>query len=283
MREITETMREISAKWIFEQYYRRTAKKFGQNFLFDARINNKIVSAVGDLQNKIVVEVGPGPGGLTLEILKRDIQKLYLVEYDAHWVSVWRELKPQFGEKLEIIERDALHFNLSDVAPNVVISNLPYNISTQLLFRWLPHFDLCEKFLLMFQKEVADRLGAIPSTKAYGRLSVLVQWKSKVRKIFDLEPGSFFPSPKVKSSVLQFSPFAKNDCECYENFECFSQMLQDLFAHRRKIVQGPLKKYFENPSEILHDLGYDINARAEQIAVTDFIKMCKIYSESNRV
>ncbi|MDR2794987.1 MAG: 16S rRNA (adenine(1518)-N(6)/adenine(1519)-N(6))-dimethyltransferase RsmA [Holosporaceae bacterium] len=272
-------MNEISAKQIFEQYYRKTTRRFGQNFLFDANINAKIVSAAGDLRNKVVAEVGPGPGGLTLEILKCDVQKLYIIEYDDHWISVWQELKPQFGGKLEVIGCDALHFRLDDISPNIVISNLPYNISTQLLFRWLPNFDLCEKFILMFQKEVADRFIAVPSTKAYGKLSILVQWKSRVRKIFDLEPGSFFPPPQVKSSVLQFSPFAKSNCECHENFDGFSQMLTHAFAHRRKTIRGSLKKYFVNPSEVLRNLGYDENTRAEQITVADFIKMYKMYSE----
>ncbi|MDR3180063.1 MAG: 16S rRNA (adenine(1518)-N(6)/adenine(1519)-N(6))-dimethyltransferase RsmA [Holosporaceae bacterium] len=275
-------MDQISAKQIFEQYYRRTTRKFAQNFLFDANINARIVSAAEDLRGKIVVEVGPGPGGLTLEILKHDVKKLYLIEYDDHWVSVWRELKAQFGEKLEVIGCDALHFNLADLSPNVVISNLPYNISTQLLFRWLPNFDLGEKFVLMFQKEVADRLIAVPSTKAYGKLSILVQWKSRVRKVFDLEPGSFFPAPKVKSSVLQFSPFAPNNGEYRENFECFSQMLTDAFAHRRKTIRGPLGKYFADPLEVLRSLGYNENTRAEQITVADFVKICQMYSDSKR-
>ncbi|GHT93408.1 hypothetical protein FACS1894122_08580 [Alphaproteobacteria bacterium] len=331
----------LSAKWIFENYYRKTHKKFGQNFLFDENINSRIVSTAGDLQNKIVVEIGPGPGGLTLEILKRNPKKLYVIEYDNHWASVWRELRPMFGDKLEVIECDALmvapqafthldsvsalqaHYpygsegseaenacgatthavragltstctesastlqayhaygsegSEAEKGSNVtLVSNLPYNISTQLLFKWLPQFDLCETYVLMFQKEVADRLCAVPSTKSYGRISVLAQWRSTVRKVFDLEPGSFSPPPKVKSSVLQFVPFSRDECDHYEDFECFSQILTDVFMHRRKIMLGPMKKYFQNPVEVLQSLGYDSNTRAEQISVQDFIKILQLH------
>jgi len=262
-----------SAKEIFNEFYNKTSKRFGQNFLFDENINHKIVSAAGDLSGKTVVEIGPGPGGLTVEILKQDIKKLCIIELDRHWAEVWRNLRSHFDDKLEVIECDALKFDFKTISPNIIISNLPYNISTQLLFKWLSEFDLYEKLILMFQKEVADRIYARPHTKNYGKLSVLCQWKSEVSKIFDLEPGSFSPPPKVKSTVVKFTPFQKEKANNIA-FKIMSDLLTDAFANRRKTVVKSLGKYFQNPAQILEDLGYDKNTRAEEISVDDFIKMC---------
>ena len=160
---------------------------------------------------------------------------------------------------------------MKNISPQIVISNLPYNISTQLLFKWLPEFDCYEKLLLMFQKEVAERIYASHKTKAYGKLSVLAQWKSKVTKKFDLEPGSFTPPPKVKSTVVEFVPFKKVS----ENidFQIFSNFLADIFAQRRKMVTKAMQKYFSAPEEILRQLGYNHQTRAEDISVEDYLNM----------
>jgi 16S rRNA (adenine1518-N6/adenine1519-N6)-dimethyltransferase len=260
---------DLSAKKIFDAFPCRAEKRFGQNFLFDEKINRKIVSAAGDLSGKIVAEVGPGPGGLTLEILKHDIKKLYVVELDPHWSNVWKSLASSSFSNLEVIECDALQLDFKNLAVNVIISNLPYNISTALLIKWLGEFDFYEKLVLMFQKEVADRLCAVPSTKSYGRLSVLTQCKSHVEKVFDLEPGSFFPPPKIKSSVVKFTPNLKK----IDDFCAFSNLLAVAFAHRRKTVIKSLSVFFQNPTHILRELGYDKNTRAEEISVDDYIKI----------
>lgn len=267
-----------SAKGIFDTFYNKASKKFGQNFLFDENINRRIVAAAGDLSGKTVVEIGPGPGGLTLEILKQNIAKLFIIEFDKRWHSVWVELKNHFGDKLEVIEYDALKFDLKSISPNIIISNLPYNISTQLLFKWLPEFDLYEKMILMFQKEVADRIYANPCTKNYGKLSVLCQWKSKVSKVFDLEPGSFSPPPKVRSTVVKFVPFPKEATEQLE-FKMMSNLLTDAFMCRRKTVAKSLRKYFQDPVQILENFGYNKNTRAEEISVDDFIKISTLSCE----
>jgi 16S rRNA (adenine1518-N6/adenine1519-N6)-dimethyltransferase len=261
----------LSAKKIFHAFPAKVEKKFGQNFLFDEKINRKIVAVAGDLTGKTVAEVGPGPGGLTLEILKRNIKKLYVVEFDPHWSAVWRELSPSFGGKLEVIEKDALEFDFKSVAPNAIISNLPYNISTRLLADWLKESDFYETFVLMFQKEVADRLCAVPSTKAYGRLSVLTQWKTSVAKAFDLEAGSFFPPPKVRSSVVKLIPHSKNRSS--GDFDLFSDLLASAFACRRKTVAKSLSKFFQNPENVLREFGYDKNVRAEEISVEDYVEL----------
>ncbi len=261
----------ITAKSIYNNSPFFAKKNFGQNFLFDEKINNKIVTTAGDLNNKIVMEVGPGPGGLTLEILKYSIKKLYIVEYDLRWVEVWNNLKHLFLDKLEIIYCDALKFNELIISPQIIISNLPYNISTQLLFKWLRNFDRYETLVLMFQKEVADRLYAKPGTKFYGKLSVISQWKSKVRKMFDLEPGSFFPSPKVRSTVVKFQPYIKDELD--KDFDLFLKIVGDSFLHKRKIIVKSLRKYIPNIENILNDMGYSKLIRAEELSINDFKKI----------
>lgn len=273
-------MSELSAKGIFDAFLNRAEKKFGQNFLFDEKINRKIVSVAGVLDGKTVVEVGPGPGGITLEILKQNIKKLYVIEFDARVAEVWRTLQSQFKGKLEIIECDALKFDLKRISPNIVISNLPYNISTELLLRWLPEFDICERYVLMFQKEVADRLCAVPKTKDYGRLSVLTQWKAQVTKAFDLDPGSFFPPPKVKSTVLKFEPFKKTDIVGVDYYGEFSKLLTEVFAHRRKMMLKFLGKFFADPKKALISIGYHESVRAEEISVTDYVRLLENYLSS---
>ena len=265
---------QLSAKRIFDTFQNKAAKRFGQNFLFDTKINHKIVSSAGDLTDKVVMEVGPGPGGLTLEILKQPVKKLYIVEIDRRWAEVWRTLSGLFDGKLEVIEEDALKFREEKIAPQVIISNLPYNISTVLLTKWLKNFDQFEKLVLMFQKEVAERLYAKPATKSYGRLSVLTQWKSEVEKMFDLEPGCFSPPPKVKSTIVRFFPKKTT-----EDYDFFSALLKDAFLHRRKLLANTLRKYSENIEEILQILGYSKTVRAEEISVEDFRKLilkCKV-------
>jgi 16S rRNA (adenine1518-N6/adenine1519-N6)-dimethyltransferase len=267
---------ELSAKKIFDAFRCGVNRNLGQNFLFDPRINRRIVGLAGDLIGKTVVEVGPGPGGLTLEILRSNVRKLYIVELDRRWCEVWRELVPLFGGRLEVVEVDALKFDFKSVSPNVIISNLPYNISTQLLFGWLEEFDLYETLVLTFQKEVADRLCAEPATSAYGKLTVLARWKSKVEKGFDLEAGSFFPVPGVRSTAVRFSPYPREKAP--EDFGLFSRLLAKAFMHRRKTVSKALSAFFGDPEKLLLDLGYGRNTRAGEISVADYVKMLHLCS-----
>lgn len=262
-----------SAKQVFDHFCGKAHRRFGQNFLFDPKINKKIVDVAGDLSNKVVVEVGPGPGGLTLEILKKNIKKLYLIEIDSCWADAWNSLKDLFPDKLEIIKSDALRFDMKSINPNIIISNLPYNISTQLLFRWLEEFDSYEKLVLMFQKEVADRIYAKPQTKSYGKMSVLCQWKSTATKAFDLDPGSFFPAPKVKSTIVKFDPFDKSMVAHSEKYDLFSSMLTAAFSQRRKIVSKNLSTCLNEATHVLEKFGYGKNARAEEISVADYINI----------
>ncbi|MDR0632028.1 MAG: 16S rRNA (adenine(1518)-N(6)/adenine(1519)-N(6))-dimethyltransferase RsmA [Holosporaceae bacterium] len=275
METLLSSVDELSAKKIFDAFSRAAKRSLGQNFLFDEKINRKIVSVAGDLTGKTITEIGPGPGGLTMEILRHPIKKMYVIEFDRHWSDVWRNLSRLFDGKLEVIEQDALKFDFGSIAPNVIISNLPYNISTQLLLKLLKEFDRYERLVLMFQKEVADRLYAVPSTKSYGRLSVLSQWKSRVEKAFDLEPGSFFPPPKVRSTVVKFTPYPRN--QSFDNFNLFSDLLTAAFTHRRKNVVKSLSKFCIDAKQILQELGYGPNTRAEEISVENYTKFIHIF------
>ncbi len=266
-------LNKLTARHLFNNFYVQTQKKLGQNFIFDEKIIKKIVSAAGDLKDLIVMEVGPGPGGLTLEILKHPIKKLYIIEFDSRWVEIWQNLMPLFDDKLEVIYCDALNFDELSISPQVIISNLPYNISTQLLTKWLPNFDRFKELILMFQKEVGDRLYAKPSTKNYGRLSVLCQWKAKVEKILDLESGSFYPPPKIKSTVVKFTPHEKD--ELFQHYPLFSKLVEAAFLHRRKTVIKSWKKYSQDIESILLNLGYNNRVRGEEIHVEDFQKIVK--------
>ena len=183
----------------------------------------------------------------------------------------------KFNKKLQVIQMDALKLKLDEISPQIVISNLPYNISTQLLQRWLVDFDICEQFVLMFQKEVAERICAKINTKAYGRLSILCQLKSDVKKIFDLEPGSFFPPPKIKSSVVKFIPFRKDQTLPAEKYDKLERFLSSAFSQRRKVIIKCMRDFFENPETVLKELGYNCDVRPEQISVNDYKKLAEKY------
>lgn len=258
----------MSPKEIYERYRQYAKKELGQNFIFDQNVNRKIVDAAGNLGNRTVVEIGPGPGGLTLEILKKNVKKLYIIEYDSHWCDVWDKLQKDF-ERLELVRGDALRIDIFSLKPEVIISNLPYNISTRLLFNWFENFSSLEKLVLMFQKEVADRIVARPCTKDYGKMSVIAQWLAEITKICDLSPSVFSPPPKVYSSVLKFIP--RKNIEHFEKYHDFCNLLTDAFSARRKVV----RKNIKNPLifQKLLELGYTDNTRAEEISVDDFVSL----------
>ena len=186
-------------------------KSLGQNFLNDQKII-KIIAEIGNINNKdIVIEVGPGTGKLTEKILEKKPKEFIVIEKDKRMVEYLRE---KFKDKIRIINEDMMKFSYENFYNNklIIFGNLPYNISTQILTKWIKIENLenfCKKFILMFQKEVADRIIAKSNTKNYGRLSIIANWKMETRKILDLDPSSFNPAPKVKSSLLVFTPKKK--------------------------------------------------------------------------
>lgn len=258
-----------SAKEIFEKYNCSASKRFGQNYIFSRSINQKIVSFSGDIKNKTVLEIGPGPGGLTLEILEKNPKKFIIVELDKLWADAWSDITRDFNNVV-VINSDILRVNIEDLKPDIIISNLPYNISSQVLFKVLPIMHTFEKIVFMFQKELADRICADFGSKTYGKLSVLTQWKALVKKELVLPPGVFTPSPKVYSAVLSFSPKLKDDI----NFDQFNRLLTAAFSSRRKQVLKLINREFNcDYSQVFERIGIKNTARAEEISVEEFLKI----------
>ena len=182
----------------------------GQNFLLDLNITRRIARAAGPLEGKTVLEIGPGPGGLTRALLETGARRVVAVERDARCIEALGELASRAGDRLQIIEQDALTIDPATVSGNdtrlCVVANLPYNIATPLLIGWLKQIESFDRLVLMFQKEVADRLIASPGVKTYGRLSVAAQWRCEVKPLFNLPARAFTPPPKVDSTVVEFVP-----------------------------------------------------------------------------
>lgn len=224
---------------VIARYDLRAEKKLGQNFLLDPNITDKIARLTGDLKGTTVFEIGPGPGGLTRSLLKAGAGKVIAIEFDERAVAALSELQDAAGDRLQIIQGDALQTDLCALAPDGgahIVANLPYNIATPLLVGWLRqiHDDpgCFAGMTLMFQKEVAQRIAAAQGTKAYGRLSVLSQWLCSVRKLYDLPPSAFTPPPKVSSSVVHFRPRkADDDAPAFATVE---KLTADAFGQRRK-------------------------------------------------
>lgn len=267
---------------IISRYDLRAQKKLGQNFLLDLNITDKIARSAGDLENVTVFEIGPGPGGLTRSLLVAGAQKVIAVEFDQRAVSALQSLQKAAKGRLEIIHGDALKSDLLSLAPDskrVIVANLPYNIATPLLIGWLKQVrnvpEAYERMILMFQREVADRIVAVPGNKIYGRLAVMTQWLCRCRKLFDLPPSAFTPPPKVTSSVVEFVPYKfDSDLPAFEApfFEEVERITAAAFGQRRKMLRSSLKGW----EEAMKKVGIDPTLRAEQLSVDDYIKMAKL-------
>ncbi len=250
--------------------YKITAnKKLGQHFLFDLNLTDKIVRYSGEIKNKNIIEIGPGPGALTRSILLAEPKKLTAFEMDERFIEMLdKELSPLALEHLEIVKQDALKYDYSLIEGKVkIIANLPYNISTQLLFLWLEHLDKFESLTLMFQKDVADRINAKPRSKAYGKISVLTQRLCYVEHICDILPQSFYPPPKVVSTVLNIVPRKEPLAEA--DPEKLDLLLRASFGQRRKTLRASLKNLNNNISGILNELQLNPNARPEELSVEE--------------
>ncbi len=260
----------------------RAEKKFGQNFLLDLNITAKIARAAGDLSGTNVFEIGPGPGGLTRSLLAAGAQKVVAIEFDPRAVVALEGLKQAAGGRLSVLHADALSCDLAAVAPapRAIVANLPYNISTVLLVSWLaqlaadPH--CYDRFILMFQKEVAERLCAPPGNKTYGRLSVLAQWLCRVEPLFDLPPSVFTPPPKVISTVVRLTP-RRDEAAPQPSFTTVEKLTAAAFGQRRKMLRATLKPW----PGLLEKAGIDGNLRAEQLAAADFIRMARVLETLN--
>lgn len=255
-------------------------KSLGQNFLHDNKIINLIVDNAKISSNETILEVGPGTGSLTQKILEKKPKKFTVIEKDKFLVN---NLNNKFGNKLEIINDDMLNVSYEKFPKNkiIIFGNLPYNISTQILAKWIKINDLnqfCKKFILMFQKEVADRIITKVNTKNYGRLSILSNWKMEVEKVIDIEPESFNPSPKVKSTLLIFIP--KKKFFKLKNPKNLEHITNIFFSQRRKMIKKPMKLLFKNFEEIAKELHIDLTLRPQNLDCLTYYKICKLYEDS---
>lgn len=257
----------------------RAEKKFGQNFLLDLNLTDKIAKQAGDLTACHVIEIGPGPGGLTRSILKVGARKLTAIEFDPRAIKALESLKTGAQGCLEIIEGDALTIDIEKIsdAPRMIIANLPYNIATPLLIDWLEKINrddgLVQSMILMFQKEVAERITAKVDDKAYGRLSVLSNWLCDTKKLFDVPRNAFTPPPKVTSSIVRLIPKKREGKQ--PSFKAIEIVTAAAFGQRRKMIRSSLKNY----QQFFDEVGLDETMRAENMSMEQFVKLA-ILSEN---
>ena len=251
-------------------------KALGQNFLFDLNLTRRIARAAGPFENRTIVEIGPGPGGLTRALLAEGATKVIAIERDARALPALAEIAAHYPGRLQVIEGDALEIDWRKLVdgPAQIVANLPYNIATALLIGWLtdgPWPPWFSSLTLMFQKEVAQRIAAKPDEEAYGRLSVISQWRCEAKKLFDVNRSAFTPPPKVTSSIVQLVPRAI--CEPACEVSKLERVTAAGFGQRRKMMRQSLKSVFAEPEVVLARLGLDATARAETLRVADFARL----------
>ena len=250
-------------------------RSLGQHFLLDLNLCARIARAAGDLGRATVIEVGPGPGGLTRALLETGAARVIAVERDGRCVAALEELAAAYGPRLEVVEGDALEIDLAALAPapRRIVANLPYNVATPLLIGWLKQITDFAGLTLMFQKEVANRLAARPGTKDFGRLSVMAQWLCAVRREFNVASTAFTPPPKVASTVVSLTPrptpLAPADWTALET------VTASAFGQRRKMLRKSLQRLDLD----LESLGIDPTARAEDLAVEQFCALARAYGK----
>jgi 16S rRNA (adenine1518-N6/adenine1519-N6)-dimethyltransferase len=253
-------------------------KSLGQNFLLDLNLAGRIARAAGELAGVTVLEIGSGPGGLTRAILALDAGRVIAVERDERAIAALQEIAKHYPGRLEIVTGDALTFDPRPYAgrsPIRIVANLPYNIATPLLVSWVsaepwpPWYDAA---ILMFQREVAERIVAAPGSKTYGRLSVLSQWRCETKILFDVHPSAFVPAPKVTSSLVRLTPRA-------DAAPCRRQLLeavtQAAFGQRRKMLRQSLRSLGVDVPALLAAAGLNPTARAEDIPVSGFLALAR--------
>ena len=251
----------------------KAKKSLGQNFLIDQNIIRKICE-LKEIKECVILEVGPGTGNLTSSILEKKPKKVYVVEKDE---DLSLELQKKFKEKINIINDDILNVEekIIDNEKLIVFGNLPYNISTEILSKWIINLDensfWFDCLILMFQKEVADRIIAKYNTKNYGRLSILTNWKLDIKKICDVKPGSFFPKPKVDSSLLFFQP--KKNFFSFKDPKNLEKITRIFFNHRRKMLKKPYNQIFNGNLEISQKLDFNLNMRPQNLDLDTYYKL----------
>jgi len=258
---------------VIERHGLQARKALGQNFLLDLNLTGKVARAAGDLANVTVIEVGPGPGGLTRALLFSGARKVVAIERDERCLAALAEIADRYPGRLEVIPGDALKTDFSALAqgPVKIVANLPYNIGTELLVRWLtpeawPPFY--QSMTLMFQREVAERIVARPGSEAYGRLGVLAGWRSEARIVFDVPRQAFTPPPKVTSSVVHLAPRAT---PLPADVRKLGRVTEAAFGQRRKMLRQSLRSL--GGEALLERCGIDPTRRAETLDVEEFVRL----------
>ncbi len=256
-------------------------KSLGQNFLIDRNVLEQIVDTV-EIINKEVLEIGPGSGNLTTFILKKSPKKVYVIEKDDELALL---LKDKFSNEITIINDDVLRISEDKISNEklTVFGNLPYNISTEILSLWISKLDKkiwFNNLVLMFQKEVADRIIAKPNTSKYGRLSILSNWKLNIKKIIDIRPQSFSPRPKVDSTLLLFTP--KVDFFKLKDAKNLEMITRIFFSQRRKMLKKPFNQIFNNAKEVAEKFSIDLNLRPQNLDPEIYFKLVKEYESLRR-
>ena len=255
----------------------KAKKSLGQNFLIDKNIIKSIVN-VGDVKkNNVILEVGPGTGNLTEYILKKNPKKIVVIEKDSNLVNL---LNGKFSDKINILNKDILKFDLNNISKEkiIIFGNLPYNISTKILTQWITtpeKFKCYKKLILMFQKEVADRILAKTNSRNYGRLSIISNWRLNIKKEFTISPQCFFPKPKVDSTLLSFVP--KKEFYYIKNPENLEKITRIFFNQRRKMIKNPLKQIFKNPEKLAVNFKLNLNLRPQNLSPLTYFNITREY------
>ena len=256
----------------------KAKKSLGQNFLIDHRILEIIVNTI-DIENKNILEIGPGTGNLTNYILKKKPKKVWVIEKDNQLALA---LKSKFSNNLQIINDDVLNINESNMFDEkvIVFGNLPYNISTEILSKWIVNLGdnfWFEALVLMFQKEVGDRIIANFNCSKYGRLSILANWKLNINKVIDIKPNSFEPKPKVDSSLLFFTP--KKNFYKIKNPNNLEKITRIFFSNRRKMIKKPYNQIFKGDLRVLDKLKINLNLRPQNLNFETYYKLTEEYEK----
>jgi 16S rRNA (adenine1518-N6/adenine1519-N6)-dimethyltransferase len=254
-------------------------KSLGQNFILDLNLTRRIARAAGDIRGRTVVEVGPGPGGLTRALLLEGAGRVIAVERDERCLPALEAISRRYPGQLEVHLGDALEADWPRLAgrtarPPLIVANLPYGIATRLLIGWLesePWPPWYERMVLMFQKEVAERIVARSDTKPYGRLAVIAQWRTRPRIVLTLKPEAFTPPPKVSSAVVEFIPRQAPSPAC--SAKVLGEVTAAAFGQRRKMLRTTLKAVTADPLRLISAVGLDPQLRGEQLEVADFARL----------
>jgi 16S rRNA (adenine1518-N6/adenine1519-N6)-dimethyltransferase len=259
----------------------RAKRSLGQNFLLDLNLTARIARAAGPFDAQTIVEIGPGPGGLTRALLAQGARRVIAVERDQRAIAALAEIAARYPGRLEVVAADALAFDpgpLLGGAGARIVANLPYNIATVLLISWLtlaPWPPWYDRLVLMFQREVAERIAARPGQKSYGRLSVLAGWRCEARILFDVAASAFVPAPKVTSSLVELVPrSAPLPCDA----DALQRVTQSAFGQRRKMLRQSLRSLGTEPAALLAAAGIAETARAEEIPVEGFVALARAWS-----